>query len=145
MNFGSKRPDDLDINVVSLIDVLLMLLIFLMLTTTFDRNSELRIRLPEASRKSVESVDQTVEVDIDQHGRVYVNARALVNSQATTIRNAIDEAVDALGLGGGEREPTIVINADKQTAYQAVIRVMDAARQLGLQRVTFVTRIEASE
>lgn len=142
MNFRSRRSEDPDLNILPLIDVVFLLLIFFMVTTTFDRDSEISITLPEASREQVEREPQAVNIDIDREGRVFINERALANAQSGTIREALDRAVDNLD----ERDdPAIIINADAETSHQSVIRVMDAARQLGLRQVTFATRVEQTE
>ncbi|MCS3902757.1 biopolymer transport protein ExbD [Methylohalomonas lacus] len=142
MNFRSRRTEDPDLNILPLIDVVFLLLIFFMVTTTFDRDSEISITLPEASQDKVDSKPQAVEIDIDREGRVFINARALANAQSATIREALDQAVKA---SDDRDDPAIIINADAETSHQSVIRVMDAARQLGLRRVTFATRLEQSE
>ncbi len=142
MNFRSRRSEEPDLNILPLIDVVFLLLIFFMVTTTFDRDSEISITLPEASREQVDREPQAVNIDIDQAGRVFINERALANAQSGTIREALDRAVDDLDDGD---DPAIIINADAETSHQSVIRVMDAARQLGLRRVTFATRVEQTE
>ena len=141
MNFRSKRPDDLDLNITPLIDVVFLLLIFFMVTTTFERESEISITLPEASRDQIDTQDDLIEISIDKQGRVFVNGQALVNAQLSTIRDALDEAVAA----GNQNRPPVIINADAETNHQSVIKVMDAARQIGLRKVTFATRVLQSE
>lgn len=137
MNFRSKRTEDPDLNILPLIDVVFLLLIFFMVTTTFERESELSITLPEASREQVESPTDKIEISIDQQGRVFINDNALVNSQQATIRDALKQA-----LGEIDRQnPPVIINADAEATHQSVIRVMDVARQVGLRKVTFATRV----
>ena len=137
MNFRSRRSEDPELNILPLIDVVFLLLIFFMVTTTFERESEISITLPEASREQVEPQDESIEISIDKQGRVFINDQALVNAQQSTIRDALDEAVTA----GENKNPPVIINADAETAHQVVIKVMDAARQLGLRKVTFATRV----
>lgn len=145
MNFRNKRTEDPDLNITPLIDVVFLLLIFFMVTTTFERDSEISITLPEASREKIETDNSPIEVDIDKEGRIYINSQALLNSQSATIREALNEAVDSLDKNSPPEGPAILINADAETAHQSVIKVMDAARQLGLRRVTFATQIEQTE
>jgi len=141
MNFRSKRTSDPDLNILPLIDVVFLLLIFFMVTTTFERESEISITLPQASREPVEPDDRVIEVAIDKQGRVFINEQALADSQPATIREALNEAV----MSGDRENPPIIINADAQATHQNVVRVMDAARQLGLRKVTFATRLLESE
>lgn len=141
MNFRSRRTDDLDLNITPLIDVVFLLLIFFMVTTTFERESEISITLPEASREQVQTQDKTIEISVDQQGRVFINGQSLVNSQPATIRKALEKAVES----GKSRQPPLVINADAKATHQSVIKVMDVARQLGLRKVTFATRVLQEE
>jgi biopolymer transport protein ExbD len=124
-----------DINLTPLIDVVFLLLIFFMVSTTFNRDSELSIKLPEASTTAADRSPDSIEVAIDAQGRFYVNGRQLVNTQAATIRQALSKAA------GDGKAPPIIISADAKTPHQAVVQVMDAARQLGLVRLTFATRM----
>lgn len=141
MNFRSKRRDDVDLNITPLIDVVFLLLIFFMVTTTFERESEINITLPEASEENIKTEPDFIEVSIDRQGTVFVNNEALVNSQATTIRAALSEILD----DHKKQKPPLIINADAETSHQAVIKVMDAARQIGLRRITFATRLLENE
>lgn len=134
MNFRPKRKNDIELNVTSLIDVVLLLLIFFMVSTTFAKKSVINITLPEASQEQPETLPESIIIAVDAQGKIYVNNNALVNSQLSTVRNAIREAVD------GMADPTIIINADANATHQSVVRVMDAARQLSLKRITFATQ-----
>ncbi len=136
MNFRSRRPEDPDLNITPLIDVVFLLLIFFMVTTTFEHESEIDITLPEASSEQVDPPDNTIDISIDERGRVFINENGLVNNQPATIRQALKKAV----ADSDNRNPPVLINADAETTHQAVIKVMDAARQLGLRKVTFATR-----
>lgn len=145
MNFRNKRSEDPDLNITPLIDIVFLLLIFFMVTTTFERNSEISITLPEASQEKVETDNRPIEIDIDKQGRIYINSQALLNSQSATIREALNEAVGARDKSNDPQGPAILINADAETSHQSVIKVMDVARQLGLRRVTFATQLEQTE
>jgi len=134
MNLRPQRKDDVDINITPLIDVVFLMLIFFMVSTTFKRESEVNITLPEASEEYTEPKLDTVEVGVDAQGVVYVNGRKLINSQLLTVREALRDA--ALDL----KDPPVIISADAQATHQSVIRIMDAARQLGLVRITFATQ-----
>ena len=133
MNFRRERLDEPDINLTPLIDVVFLLLIFFMVSTTFERESELAIELPEASPEAQPKEESSVDIGIDAEGRFYVNGRRLVNSQPITVREALRSA------GISEQNPP-VLNADAQAPYQAVITVMDVAQQLGYGHLRFATR-----
>ncbi|MFQ5659875.1 MAG: ExbD/TolR family protein [Gammaproteobacteria bacterium] len=134
MNFRPQRKDDVDVNITPLIDVVFLLLIFFMVSTTFDRESEINITLPKASEEYTDVKPDAVNIEVDIQGRVYINKQPLINSQLTTIREAIRNAIHDM------ENPPVIINADAQATYQLVIRVMDAARQLGLVNITFATQ-----
>ena len=134
MNLRPERRDEVELNMTSLIDVVLLLLIFFMVSTTFERQSELNITLPKASEEYTDPKVDEVNVYLDSAGRVSVNDRMLVNSQVLTIREALRDASHDMD------NPPIIINADAQATHQAVIKIMDAARQLGLTRITFATQ-----
>ena len=105
-----------------------------MVSTTFERESEISITLPEASEEYAETKLDTIEVGIDAEGRIFVNEKLLLNTQVNTIREAIrDGAYDM-------EEPPIVISADAKATHQLVVRVMDAARQLDMMKITFATQ-----
>jgi biopolymer transport protein ExbD len=124
-----------DINLTPLIDVVFLLLIFFMVSTTFNRESELSVELPEATAEPDEKQPDSIEVAIDAQGRYYVNGRQLVNTQVKSIKQALAQVA-------GEREaPPIVISADAQSPHQSVIAVMDAARQLGFLHLSFAARL----
>lgn len=143
MNFRSRRRDDVDLNILPLIDVVFLLLIFFMVTTTFERDSEISITLPEASREAVQEQPEAIAIDIDQQGRVYINEQALDDAQSPTIRAALEAAVAEVDTG--QEQPAIIISADEAATHQSVIKVMDIARQIGLRRITFATRVEQAE
>ena len=134
MNLRPQRHDDVDLNITPLIDVVFLLLIFFMVSTTFERESEINITLPEASEEYTDNQLDKVEIFIDAEGRLYVNEQALVNSQLDTIRDAIRSELFDL------EDPQIIISADAKATHELVIRVMDAARQLELVKITFATR-----
>ena len=134
MNLRPQRHDDVDLNITPLIDVVFLLLIFFMVSTTFERESEINITLPEASEEYTDNQLDKVEIFIDAEGRLYVNEQALVNSQLGTIRDAIRSELFDL------EDPQVIISADAKATHELVIRIMDAARQLELVKITFATR-----
>jgi biopolymer transport protein ExbD len=139
MNLRPRSRDVFEINVIPLIDVMFMLVIFFVVSTTFEKYSKIDINLPQATEERPEAEVEKVDVAIDARGNVYVGGQSLVNTQVMTIREALRDATRDL------KEPTVIISADADATHQAVVRVMDAARQIGLVKMTFVTeRIEDS-
>jgi len=136
MNFRPYRKQDLDLNLTPLIDVVFLLLIFFMVSTTFERKSEINITLPQSSAEFAEIRPDAVTIAVDGQGRIYVNDTPLVNSQLITIREGLRDAIQGL------TEPAVIINADADATHQSVIRIMDAARQLELTKITFATRAD---
>ncbi|MCG8379784.1 MAG: biopolymer transporter ExbD [Proteobacteria bacterium] len=134
MNFRSERRDEVNLDITPLIDVVFLLLIFFMVSTTFEHNSEINITLPTSSKEITEAKPDAVNVGLDAQGNVYINDNALVNAQIETIKTALSDAL--VGLN----EPPIIISADAEASHQSVVRVMDAARQLGLVKITFATQ-----
>ena len=136
MNFRPRsKTAEVELNVTSFIDVVLLLLIFFMVSTTFGKKSAISITLPEASQAEALTEPETIIITLDAQGRVFVNDMPLVNAQLATIREAIKNASTDL------TDPSVIINADAETTHQAVVKVMDAARQLSLTKVTFTTRV----
>ncbi len=133
MNFRRPRHEEPELNLVALIDVLLMTLIFLVVTTSFSREAQLRIQLPEASvREPIKA--KTLRVSIDVRGRYFINDKQLLKSDPDVLRNGM------LLAAGGKKDPVVVIAADAKTPHEAVIRVLDTARRLGYTRITFATQ-----
>ncbi len=139
MKLRHSKKEAPEVNITPLIDVVFLLLIFFMVSTTFQREAELSIELPEASSEAPESVDPRIEIAIDATGRYFVNGRPLVNRQPETIRKALKQASE------GRKSAPVVISADANTPHQAVVTVMDAARQLGLVKLTFAARLGDKE
>lgn len=134
MNFRQRRIEEPEISLTPLIDVVFLLLIFFMVSTTFIKDTEIRIDLPEATASPQEQERSTVNVVIDLEGRYFVDGRLLVNRQVGTLREALEQAA------GDRQGVTVLISADAQTAHQAVITAMDAARQAGILHVSLATR-----
>jgi biopolymer transport protein ExbD len=135
VNFQRGREKEpLEINLVPLIDVMMVILIFLMITTTYSKYTELQINLPTAdAARQLERVNE-VTVLVSAQGQYVVN-RAPVTYR--TIEQLADELKRA---AGGMKEPVVVISADAAATHQAVVRVMEASRQAGLSQITFTTQ-----
>lgn len=138
MNFQRGRKHEaLEMNLVPLIDVLLVIIIFLVVSATFSRMSELQINLPTAEANVQQQKPLTVTVDVDASGRYIVNGVDITERTVEAISLALQKAV------GNGKEPTIVINADAQTTHQSVINVMEASRQAGYTHITFTTQVKS--
>ncbi|NOZ52320.1 MAG: biopolymer transporter ExbD [Gammaproteobacteria bacterium] len=133
MNLLRQKKDDLDVNITPLIDVVFLLLIFFMVSTTFDRESEIDVTLPEATQDVPQKKNETIEITISSEGVFYINSQRVINTQLSTLKQAL------LKVANGREDPPIIISADAQTAHQAVVTVMDAARQLGFVHLSFAT------
>lgn len=130
MNFQSRKREDLDLNLTPLIDVVFLLLIFFMVTTTFNRETELKIELPEAQGESP-TVEKVLEVSVNAQGRYFVNQREVINTDRQTLIKAMKEAA------AGQENPPMLITADGQASHQSVMTVLDAAQFLGFVQITF--------
>lgn len=135
MNFRRKRREEVDVNLTPLIDVVFLLLIFFMVSTTFTRETQLQLELPEAA--SGDPVDRNqqpqIEVFISASGEIMINDKALIDPQLDNIKSAL------LRESGGDRELPLVITADGKASHQSVISVMDAAGQQGFTRLRLTT------
>ncbi len=131
MNFRKRKVEEMDVNMTPLIDVVFLLLIFFMVSTTFDRQSELNIELPQASGEINESKAQEIEIFIDSRGRFSINDNQLMNNQTDTLLRVLRETA------GSDKDPRIIINADKNATHQTVMTAMDASRQAGFLHITF--------
>ena len=133
MNLQPGRDDEPDVNLTPLIDVVFLLLIFFMVSTTFDQQSRIKIDLPEASAAPTSQEDESLEILIDAQGRYFIGDQQVVNTTAKTLKSAISKAV-------GEREGlTVIIRADAETPHQAVITALDVTSQLGLTHISLAT------
>ena len=131
MKLKRSRQDDVEINLVSLIDVLLFLVIFFMVSTTFVKKSQLSLTLPEAATNEESDRDKAIEVTLGADGHCNINGEPLVDAKLATIEQALGKAAK------GMNNPTIVINADANATHQAVVTVLDAARRLRLLSISF--------
>ena len=129
--------DEAHINLTPLIDVVFLLLIFFMVSTTFERTSEIEIELPEASAGRPDREAAAVEVRIDAEGRLYLNGEQLEDTRVSRLRTALE------ALAVPEPRPALVISADARTPYQAVINVMDAAHQAGFVNLSLPVQAPA--
>ena len=133
MNLKPKRNDELDLNLTPLIDVVFLLLIFFMVSTTFEKTARLKVDLPQATAEAEQQPAEKIILGIDVEGRYYINDRQLVNTQLKTLKLALSK------VAGDNREMPVVLRADAKTPHQAVVTAMDAASQVGLTRLSIST------
>ncbi|MEM7610900.1 MAG: biopolymer transporter ExbD [Pseudomonadota bacterium] len=135
MNLATRRREEPQVNLTSLIDVVLLLLVFFMVSTSFVRESNVQIKLPEASSEPVATVadDDRLEISISAQNLYYVNNRELINTSPATLRRALEE------IAAGREGLPVTIIADADARHQAVISAMDVAASLGFTEVNIAT------
>lgn len=133
MKWQRNQREEPDINLTPLIDVVFLLLIFFMVSTTFEKISQINIELPRAQAQPQQQQGRPVEVVIDAEGRYYVDNHRLVNTQIGTLMEAVQRAM------GDRKNPPFIIRADGRTPHQAVVTAMDAARRLGISHLAIAT------
>ncbi|WP_455365260.1 ExbD/TolR family protein [Kaarinaea lacus] len=133
MNLQQSRNEDLDVNITPLIDIVFLLLIFFMVSTTFERESEIDVTLPQAAIDAPQEQNEVIEIVISSQGEFYVNGKRVINKQVSTLKQALLKVAD------GREDPPIIISADAKATHQSVVTVMDAARQLGFVHLSFAT------
>jgi biopolymer transport protein ExbD len=138
MNLRGIRPrDEPEINFIPLIDVLLVILIFLMVTTTYQRVAELQITLPEADADQAKQRPKEINVGVDAQGRYVIDRTVVTFTGAASLADSLKRAA------GDAKDPVVVINADANATHQSVIHVMEAARLAGFVHITFATQTPA--
>ncbi len=134
MKFRRQRSEEVGVNLTPLIDVVFLLLIFFMVSTTFTRETQLSIDLPEATGKLAEAQDKQIEILIDEAGSYRVNGQGLVDDRMRTLQAAIYK------IAAGDTTLPMIITADAQSSHQSVVRAMDAAGQMGFIHLRITTR-----
>ncbi|WP_207061093.1 biopolymer transporter ExbD [Motiliproteus sp. SC1-56] len=134
MKFKRQTSEEVSVNLTPLIDVVFLLLIFFMVSTTFTRETHLKIDLPKASGQEAESQVRIVDISITAEGQYAVNGDTLVNAQLSTLKKAISKAAR------NDKDVPLVITADASSPHQSVVTAMDAAGQLGFVHLSITTR-----
>lgn len=134
---GTRLRDEPEINFIPLIDVLLVILIFLMVTTTYQRVAELQITLPEADADQMKQRPKEVNVGIDAQGQYVIDKSVFQYTNVDALADALTRA------SAGNKDAVVIINADANSTHQSVIHVMEAARKVGLVHITFATQSTA--
>jgi biopolymer transport protein ExbD len=140
MNLRPRRVEPPRVDITPLIDVVFLMLIFFMVSTTFDKQTQLKVDLPEAATiETAEPDENKIDVKIDMNGHFYVNERELVKHDADTLRRTLDK------IAAGRKEVPIIVSGDRNAPLQSMMTVLDVAAQLGLARLSFVARQAPAE
>ncbi|MEE9309845.1 MAG: biopolymer transporter ExbD [Cocleimonas sp.] len=134
MNFRKGLSDEVEVNLTPLIDVVFLLLIFFMVTTTFDRDAKIKINLPTTSNAIAVAEKDTLELLIDNRGQYFVDGREILNNKPETLFRAMSQILDQRS-----KNPSLVISADANANYQSVVTAMDIAGRLGLTNFSMAT------
>ena len=138
MNFRKPRPEEPEINLIPFIDVLLVILIFLMLSTTYSKFTELQVTLPSADAEASRDRPAEIIVAVAADGRYTVDHQAVEGRNVELLAGALRAAAQS------RKEPFLIISADAMSTHQSVINVLDAARRAGLTRMTFAAQTGAA-
>ncbi|MGV6850890.1 MAG: ExbD/TolR family protein [bacterium] len=133
MKFVADQKEELEINLTSLIDVVFLLLIFFMVSTTFDHQSKLKVTLPEASATEQLEPQQVLEIVINKEGHYFLAGQELINIERKTLVQALKK------LAAGNYKQPLRIRADANTPHSAVVRAMDVAGELGFEGLSIAT------
>jgi biopolymer transport protein ExbD len=133
MKFKREPREELELNLTPLIDVVFLLLIFFMVSTTFQKESEISLQLPRATDTEIQSSGERIEVIISAAGRYFINDQELIKSDVASLQNALYK------VSGGQRDIPLTIRADAQAPHQSVVTAMDAAGQLGMLKMSIAT------
>ena len=137
MNFRTHYKEDPEINLIPLIDVLLVILIFLMVTTTYSKYAELQINLPTAEAEKQNERPNEINISVSASGQYTIDRKPVSFTSVGAFADAMKKA------GSGLKDPIVIINADATASHQSVIHVMEAARLAGLSQISFSTQSSA--
>jgi len=132
--FFRQKKQEITVNLTPLIDVVFLLLIFFMVSTSFTRETQIKLDLPKASVEPLESKIDSLEISIDKEGRYFVNGKGLVNVSIDTLKRAITPILN------DNKDISVIISADANTPYQSVVTAMDATSQLGVRNLKMATQ-----
>ena len=129
-----EKKQEISVNLTPLIDVVFLLLIFFMVSTSFTRETQIELELPKADIEPLETKIDSLEISIDKEGRYFVNGKALVNRSIDTLKRAITSIIES------NPEVAVIVSADANTPYQSVVTAMDATSQLGITNLKMATQ-----
>ncbi len=139
MNLQPGDSDEPDVNLTPLIDVVFLLLIFFMVSTTFEHQSRIQVELPEASAEPTTPEAESLEIIVDAQGRYFIGEEQVVNTQLKTLKGAIAKVI------GDRTDMPVIVRADANSPHQSVVTVLDATSQLGLTRISLATTKAAGD
>ncbi|MGQ0383343.1 MAG: ExbD/TolR family protein [Gammaproteobacteria bacterium] len=139
MRLQARRSDDPELNLISLVDVVLLLVIFFMLSTTFVQDARLRVQLPQADASSYERPRNSIVITITAQGSYRIDERVLVNNQRETLHAGLRQ------VAGENRAQPVIIRADARASHQSVVTAMDVAARLGFTQVNIATVSQQAE
>lgn len=133
MKFSRAQSEELELNLTPLIDVVFLLLIFFMVSTTFQKESQISLQLPQATETESSAAAERIEIVINAAGRYFIDDQEVVKSDLVSLQNALFK------VSNGRRDIPLTIRADAQVPHQAVVTAMDASGQLGILNITIAT------
>ncbi|MFY7866770.1 ExbD/TolR family protein [Roseateles sp.] len=136
MKFRQRRSEDPEINLIPFIDVLLVVLIFLMLSTTYAKFTELQVTLPVADAEKMKDRPREIVVAVAADGRYVINNQPVEGRSVELLSTALAQAA------AGQNDTVVIVSADASAAHQSVVNVMDAARRAGLSKLTFAAQAQ---
>ena len=139
MRFARRARQEVEINLTPLIDVVFLLLIFFMVSTTFTKETHLSIDLPEASTQATTAAESHIEITITRDGEFSINGVGLIDNKPETLRSGIERTSQ------GDNKIPMIITADSATPHQAVVTAMDVAGQLGFAHLSITTKLNAGK
>ncbi|MBL4638113.1 MAG: biopolymer transporter ExbD [Proteobacteria bacterium] len=139
MNLSPQKPEDPDVNLTPMIDVVFLLLLFFMVSTSFIRESSLKVDLPEATGEALVEQEVSIDIIINTNGDFIINDVTLLDTSRENIAEVLKK------IAGDNDDPHIIISADADTEYQNIVTAMDTAQQLGYTRLTLATRQKMTE
>jgi len=135
MNFRNKKHGPLEVSLTPMIDVVFLLLIFFMVTTTFSKETSIKIQLPQADGEEAEPNKQRVRLTIGKEGKIYINDRPLADQSLATLTKELSAV-------GSDKQTPLIINADANAPIQSAISVLDVAKKVGFKSISFTTQKE---
>jgi len=139
VNLSPQKPEDPDVNLTPMIDVVFLLLLFFMVSTSFIRESSLKVDLPEATGEALVEQEVSIDIIINTNGDFIINDVTLLDTSRENIAAVLKK------IAGDNDDPHIIISADADTEYQNIVTAMDTAQQLGYTRLTLATRQKMTE
>lgn len=141
MNFRKNKSDqEPEINLIPFIDVLLVILIFLMVTTTYSRFTELQINLPKAEAEVAQQRSDEIQIGVDSRGNYRINQYPVARIDVADLAENIKKVVNEMAGDTNQIDPIVIINADGAATHQSVVDILEAVRLVGLTKITFATQ-----